>query len=82
MTLRTVAMNGPYHGAVWPHMEALYQSVYAQAFGLKWASLGNYPQATRTALAREDAENAAAAAVSSFSFSTQDKVVAAKGQQP
>lgn len=63
-------------------VEALYQSVYAQAFAQKWASLAKYPQATRTALAREDAENAATAAVSSFSYSTQDKVVAAKGQEP
>lgn len=62
-------------------MEALYQSVYSQAFAMKWASLAKYPQATRTALAREEAENAAAAAVSSFSFSTQDAVLAEKGQQ-
>lgn len=51
-------------------MEALYQSVYAQSFSIKWASLVNFPAA-----------EAAAAAVSSFSFATQDAVVHAKGQE-
>lgn len=85
VTERVMAMNRRYHRAVWPCMEALYQSVYAQVFASKWSNLSNYPLATRMALAREDAENAAAAAVcswSGFSFSAQDKVVAAKGQQP
>ena len=71
-----MAMNRRYHRAVWPCMEALYQSVYAQVFATKWSGLSNYPLATRMALAREEAENAAAAAVSGFSFSTQDKAVA------
>ncbi len=81
VTERVMAMNRRYHPAVWACMEALYQSVYAQVFATKWSSLINYPLATRMALAREDAENAARAAVSGFSFAAQDKAVTEKGQQ-
>ena len=82
MTERTVAMNGPYHGAVWTCMEALYDAVYARAFADAWATHAALPTAKRELAAATLAHDAAAAAVRSFSFKLRDAVIAAKGQQP
>lgn len=82
MTLRTVAMNGPYHGGVWPRMEALYDTVYARAFADAWAARFELPDAKRELASAISAHDAASAAVRSFSFKLRDAVIVAKGQQP
>lgn len=81
MTLRTVAMNGPYHGVVWTCMEALYDAVYARAFADAWSTHAALPVAKRELAAATLAHDAAAAAVRSFSFKLRDAVIVAKGQQ-
>jgi hypothetical protein len=65
-------------------VEALYQAVWGQVFGLTWDRLRGEDAGPITAekAAVEEANLAAAAAVRRWSHSLADQVVHAKGQEP